>query len=90
MLVLHGFWSTANGLCLWAEDSDLTVKSPKPVVVVGAMRNAGAPGYEGPANLLDAFRVAASPESRGKGVLVVLNDRAALWGAAHCAAFDES
>jgi len=23
-------------------------------------------------------------------VLVVLNDRAALWGAAHCAAFDES
>ncbi|MGH3826925.1 MAG: SNF2 helicase-associated domain-containing protein, partial [Pseudonocardiaceae bacterium] len=28
MLVLHGFWSTSNGLCLWAEDSDLTVKSP--------------------------------------------------------------
>ena len=38
------------------------------------MRNAGAPGYEGPANLLDAFRVAASADSRGKGVLVVLND----------------
>lgn len=52
----------------------LTVKTNKPVVVVGAMRNAGAPGYEGPANLLDAFRVAASSESRGKGVLVVMND----------------
>jgi L-asparaginase len=52
----------------------LTVRSTKPVVIVGAMRNAGAPGYEGPANLLDAFRVAATPESRGKGVLVVLND----------------
>jgi L-asparaginase len=52
----------------------LTVKTSKPVVLVGAMRNAGAPGYEGPANLLDAFRVAATAESRGKGVLVVLND----------------
>jgi L-asparaginase len=52
----------------------LTVRTNKPVVLVGAMRNAGAPGYEGPANLLDAFRVAASAESRGKGILVVLND----------------
>ncbi len=52
----------------------LTIRTTKPVVVVGAMRNAGAPGYEGPANLLDAFRVAAVPDSRGKGVLVVLND----------------
>ena len=52
----------------------LTVKTAKPVVVVGAMRSAGSPGYEGPANLLDAFRVAAASESRGKGVLVVLND----------------
>lgn len=52
----------------------LTVKTIKPVVLVGAMRNVGSPGYEGPANLLDGFRVAASGESRGKGVLVVLND----------------
>ncbi|MCM3879357.1 MAG: asparaginase [Vicinamibacterales bacterium] len=52
----------------------LTVKTTRPVIVVGSMRNAGAPGFEGSANLLDAFRVAASTESRGKGVLVVLND----------------
>ena len=52
----------------------LTIKTTKPVVLVGAMRNAGALGFEGPANLLDAFRVAASVESRGKGILVVLND----------------
>ncbi len=28
MLVLHGFWSPSNGLCLWAEDSALAVTSP--------------------------------------------------------------
>jgi L-asparaginase len=53
---------------------DLTVLSEKPVVVVGSMRNPSTLGYEGAANLLEAFRVAASPDARGKGVLVVLND----------------
>lgn len=52
----------------------LTVRSDRPVVVVGAMRNASTLGYEGPANLLAGFRVAADPAARGKGVLVVLND----------------
>jgi hypothetical protein len=27
MLVLHGFWAAENGLCLWAEDSALPVKT---------------------------------------------------------------
>jgi len=52
----------------------LTVRDERPVVVVGAMRNAVTVGYDGPANLLAGFRVAASRESRGKGTLVVLND----------------
>jgi len=52
----------------------LTVRDPRPVVVVGSMRNPSTLGYEGAANLLEAFRVAASPDARGKGVLVVLND----------------
>jgi L-asparaginase len=52
----------------------LTIHSDKPVVVVGSMRSPDALGYEGAANLLDAYRVAAEPASRGKGVLVVLND----------------
>jgi L-asparaginase len=52
----------------------LTVTDPRPVVVVGAMRNPSTLGYEGAANLLQAFRVAADPASRGKGALVVLND----------------
>jgi len=53
---------------------DLTVRDPRPVVVVGSMRNPSTIGYEGAANLLEAFRVAASPDARGKGTLVVLND----------------
>jgi L-asparaginase type II len=53
---------------------NLTVKTEKPVVVVGSMRNSSTIGYEGPANLLAGFRVAADPASKGKGVLVVLND----------------
>ena len=53
---------------------NLAVRSVKPVVVVGSMRNPSTLGYEGAANLLEGFRVAADPASRGKGVLVVLND----------------
>jgi L-asparaginase len=52
----------------------LTVRDPRPVAVVGSMRNPSTLGYEGAANLLDGFRVAADPASRGRGVLVVLND----------------
>jgi L-asparaginase len=52
----------------------LTVRDPRPVVVVGSMRNPSTLGYEGAANLLEAIRVAAAPASRGAGALVVLND----------------
>jgi L-asparaginase len=53
---------------------DLTVDSPKPVVVTGAMRAASQAGYEGVANLTAAIRVAADPAARDLGTLVVLND----------------
>jgi L-asparaginase len=52
----------------------LTVRDPRPVAVVGAMRNPSTLGYEGAANLLEGVRVVADPASRDKGVLVVLND----------------
>jgi L-asparaginase len=51
---------------------DLCHRDARPAVVTGAMRNASDPGWDGPANLLGAVRVAASEAARGAGVLVVL------------------
>jgi len=53
----------------------LTVKSDRPVVVVGAQRPPTGISPDGPINLLSAIRVAAAPESRGKGVTAVMDDR---------------
>jgi L-asparaginase len=52
----------------------LTLKTDRPVVLVGAMRPASALSADGDLNLLNAVRVAADPASAGAGVLVVLND----------------
>jgi L-asparaginase len=53
---------------------NLTVKLDIPVVLVGAQRPATALSTDAGLNLLNAIRVAAAPESRGLGVLAVLND----------------
>lgn len=57
---------------------DLLWGADAPVVVTGAMRNAGLPGADGPANLLGALRVSAHPDAAGQGVLVVMNDEVHL------------
>jgi L-asparaginase len=51
---------------------DLVLSGPKPVVVTGAMRASDEAGFDGPANLRDAVRVAAAAPMREAGVVVCL------------------
>lgn len=53
---------------------NLTVKTDKPVVMVGSMRPSTAVSADGPLNLYNAVGVAADPQAKGRGVLVVMND----------------
>lgn len=50
------------------------LSTSRPVVVVGSMRPSTAISADGPANIYEAVKVAASPESDKRGVLVVMND----------------
>jgi L-asparaginase len=53
---------------------NLTAKTDKPVVLVGSMRPSTAVSADGPLNLYNAVAVAADPNAKGRGVLVVMND----------------
>jgi L-asparaginase len=68
-VVTHG----TNTLEETAYFLDLTIKSSKPVILVGAERPPSEPGSDGPRNLLDAIRVAVAAEAVGKGAMVVMN-----------------
>jgi len=53
---------------------DLTVGGCAPVILTGAMRQANWVGADGPANLLNSVKLAASPDARGRGALLLMND----------------
>ncbi len=64
----------AQGTDTLEESAYMTARSvatPKPIIFTGAMRTSDELSWDGPANLLAAVRVAASPYARGRGVLVV-------------------
>lgn len=54
---------------------DLTLDTSKPVVLVGAQRNASESDFDGPRNLVNAVRICLSPEALDKGVVICLNDQ---------------
>ena len=70
VVVTHG----TNTLEETAYFLNLTVKSDRPVVLVGSMRPATAISADGPLNLLNAVRTAVSRDARGKGAVIVMND----------------
>ncbi|KAF1296244.1 L-asparaginase [Enterococcus sp. JM4C] len=53
---------------------DTTIGHKLPIVLTGAMRSSNELGSDGLYNFESAIRVAACPEARGKGVLIVMND----------------
>jgi L-asparaginase len=53
---------------------NLVVKTDKPVVLVGSMRPSTAVSADGPLNLYNGIAVAADPNTKGRGVLLVMND----------------
>jgi L-asparaginase len=71
VVVTHGTDSLEESAYLVAR----SLATDKPIVFTGAMRTASTLGWDGPANLDAAVRVAASDEARGFGVLVVMSDR---------------
>jgi len=71
IVITHG----TNTLEETAYFLNLALKTEKPVVIVGSMRQSSAISADGDLNVVNAVRVAADPASRGRGCLVVMNDK---------------
>ena len=69
VVVTHGTDTLSEG----AYFLDLTLTSDKPVVFVGAMRDASDTSPDGPANILNAVIQVCSDEAKDMGVTVTLN-----------------
>lgn len=70
IVILHGTASMEET----AYFLSLTLKTPLPVVITGAQRPASGLSTDAAMNLANAVRVAACPEARGMGLMLMLND----------------
>lgn len=71
VIVSHGT-DTLEETAFWL---DLTVKSNKPIVLIGAQRNASVSDFDGPRNLLNAVRIAVDPQSKDRGAMLAMNNQ---------------
>ncbi len=71
IVITHGTDTQEETACFL----NLTVKSDKPVILVGSMRPSTAISADGPRNIYNAVATAVAPESVGKGVTVVMDDK---------------
>ncbi|HET6179352.1 MAG TPA: asparaginase [Candidatus Sulfotelmatobacter sp.] len=71
VIISHGT-DTLEETAYWL---DLTVYSEKPVVLIGAQRNASESDFDGPRNLLNAVRIAVDPQSKGRGAMLAMNSQ---------------
>lgn len=69
VVVTHGTDTLEESAYLVAR----SLPAEKPIVFTGAMRTVSDLGWDGPANLLEAVRVAASPVTRRFGAMVVIS-----------------
>jgi L-asparaginase len=71
IIISHGT-DTLEETAYWL---DLTTNSEKPIILIGAQRNASEPDFDGPRNLLNAVRICVDPQSKGKGAMLAMNNQ---------------
>jgi len=69
-VVTHGTFTAEETACFL----HYTVNSDKPVVVAASQRRHSSMSNDGDWNLVDAVRVAAHPDAKGRGAMLVMNE----------------